>query len=157
MSLKLLRLQVNPRRSEHGTDHRPHRTRRMCRPPTRWRRSRPICWVPDTRRDPVGAKRPDDDGHPPELGDTVTVVCRLRITREGEHGPLGRKDGERRYERSMSIQAIWKMGDPEPPLPPDPEAPQPALFGDDDDIDDPARLGDIVNGVDRPGFSDVSE
>jgi hypothetical protein len=89
---------------------------------------------------------------PPAFDDVETYCVRVKCV--GEHGPLGRKDGERRYERSMSIQAIWKMGDPEPPLPPDPEEPQPALFGDDEPADEPEVLGDVMAGVDRPGFSD---
>lgn len=68
--------------------------------------------------------------------DTGVYCIRVRCT--GEHGPLIRKDGERRYERSLVVQAIWKMGDPEPP---DPTAEQPALFGAD---------GDAQNGWEYP-------
>ena len=84
---------------------------------------------------------------PPELGDTVTVVCRLRITREGKEKASGDAEGEIRHFRGGKIVASWLQGTPEPP---DPEALQPALFGEGSEPDD----GDNVNGVvDRPGFS----
>lgn len=56
-------------------------------------------------------------------GDTATLVMRVKCT--GEHGPLTRKDGEKRYRRDLAVQAVWKLGDPEPP---DAEADQPPLF-----------------------------
>ena len=93
---------------------------------------------------------------PPELGDTVTVVCRLRITREGKEKASGDADGEIRHFRAGKVVASWLKGDPEPP---NPEDGQPGLFdeGEDEPIDEPERLGDIVAGVDRPGFSSEGE
>ena len=69
---------------------------------------------------------------PPALGDTITCHVRMRCT--AEHGPIERKDGERRYTRTMSVQAIWRDGEPEPP---DADAPQPGLF---DDEGNPAEI-----------------
>src|SRR5690606_3239238 len=66
--------------------------------------------TPSAIENPIGAE------------DVETYCIRVRCT--GEHGPLVRKDGERRYERSMAIQAIWKLGDP---VPPDPDEEQPGL------------------------------
>jgi hypothetical protein len=68
---------------------------------------------------------------PPAYGDTITCHVRLRCT--AEHGPIERKDGERRYTRSMAIQAIWKDGEPEPP---DADAEQPGLFDEGDPSDE---------------------
>lgn len=68
---------------------------------------------------------------PPAYDDVVTYCVRAKCS--GEHGPLGRGDGELRYERSMKIQAIWKLGDPEPP---DVTAEQPALFDEGDGSDE---------------------
>lgn len=65
--------------------------------------------------------------NPPALGDTLTCHVRLRCT--AEHGPIERKDGERRYTRTMVVQAIWRDGEPEPP---DAEAEQPGLFDEGD-------------------------
>lgn len=93
--------------------------------------------------------------NPPAEGDTLRFVMRVKCT--GEHGPVARKDGEKRYKRDLTIQAFWIEGEDEPPLPPDPEEPQPALFGDDEPTGEPEKLGDIVNGVDQPGFSSAGE
>lgn len=60
--------------------------------------------------------------------DTAVYCVRVRCT--GEHGPLIRKDGERRYERSLAIQAIWRPGEPEPPSA---DEEQPALYDDEDE------------------------
>ena len=90
---------------------------------------------------------------PPANGDTVTVVARLRIWRTGtdQQG----EEAEERHFRQGKIIAAWVQGQPEPP---DPDEPQPGLFDDDGEpTDEPERLGDIVAGVDRPGFSDVSD
>jgi hypothetical protein len=62
-------------------------------------------------------------------GDTATLCMRVKCV--GEHGPITRKDGEKRYKRDLAVQAVWRLGDPEPPEPPDPDADQPALFGDE--------------------------
>jgi hypothetical protein len=88
--------------------------------------------------------------NPPAFGDVETYIVRVVCT--GEHGPLGRKDGELRYERSMSIQAIWKPGE-RPPTADDDE--QPPLFGTDGEAE-PEALGDILEGVDRPAFSNLT-
>lgn len=56
-------------------------------------------------------------------GDTATLCMRVKCV--GEHGPITRKDGEKRYKRDLAVQAVWKLGDPEPP---DAEAEQPALY-----------------------------
>ena len=69
---------------------------------------------------------------PPALGDTITCHVRLRCT--AEHGPIERKDGDRRYTRTMSVQAIWREGEPEPP---DATADQPGLFDEGDDESEP--------------------
>lgn len=83
------------------------------------------------------------------------IYC-VRIVCTGEHGPLMRGDGERRFERSMKIQAIWKLGDPTPP---DPDEEQPGLFDDGDQPTDgePESLGDIMDNVARPDFSSAGD
>jgi hypothetical protein len=76
---------------------------------------------------------------PPAVGDTRTYLVRVRCT--GEHGPIERKDGEMRFERSLSIQLCWEQGKPQPP---DPEEPQPGLF---DDGDEPQTVGEVMDGM----------
>lgn len=93
---------------------------------------------------------------PLSVGDTATLVMRVRCV--GQHGPVMRKDGELRYKRDLSVQAVWVQGDPEPP---DENADQPGLFdadetGDDSDDQD-ADVVDINGGVDRPEFSGAGE
>lgn len=102
----------------------------------------------------------------PDNGETVTIVARLRIWRTGtdQQG----EDAEERHFRQGKIVAAWVQGQPEPP---DPDAEQPSLFEDEDDdqrdghqldgeyhdepaTDEPEVIGDILAGVDRPGFSD---
>ena len=91
--------------------------------------------------------------NPPADGDLVYYMVRARCT--GEHGPVTRSDGEKRYKRDLKIQAIWLPDEDEPELEPEP-APkkkskaeedaeaeaaaadeQPALFevDDEDDVD----------------------
>lgn len=66
-------------------------------------------------------------------GDTATLCIRVKCV--GEHGPITRKDGEKRYKRDLAVQAVWKMGDPEPP---DADAEQPALFDESGEaVDEP--------------------
>lgn len=90
--------------------------------------------------------------NPPADGDLVYYMVRARCT--GEHGPVTRSDGEKRYKRDLKIQAIWLPDEDEPELEPEP-APkkkskaeedaeaeaaaaddQPALFEDDDEDQD---------------------
>jgi hypothetical protein len=89
--------------------------------------------------------------NPPADGDLVYFMVRARCT--GEHGPVTRSDGEKRYKRDLKIQAIWLPGDPEPEEPKtqaelDAEAEaeaakdQPPLFGDDGE---PETMGDIAD------------
>jgi hypothetical protein len=88
---------------------------------------------------------------PMALGDTALLLVRVRCT--GEHGPLERKDGETRYERSLAIQWIGKPGEV-PPTAEDDE--QPALIATDGSID-PETVGQIAEQiVDRPGFSNLT-
>jgi hypothetical protein len=70
--------------------------------------------------------------NPPKVGETRTMTVRVRCT--GEHGPIERKDAEMRYTRTLSIQACWEKGQPEPP---DASDVQPGLFDDGQDEGDP--------------------
>lgn len=90
---------------------------------------------------------------PPELGDTVTIVARIRITREGKEKASGDSEGEIRHFRAGKIIAAWLKGDPEPPNPDDDD--QPALISTDGEIEDDAIEPEVDN-VARPDFSDHS-
>lgn len=85
----------------------------------------------------------------PLSADETGVYC-VRVVCSGEHGPLIRGDGERRYERSMKIQAIWKLGEPEPPNPDDE---QPGLF---DENGEPTESESDESGSGGVDFSDKS-
>lgn len=88
---------------------------------------------------------------PMSLGDTALLLVRVRCT--GEHGPLERKDGETRYERSLAIQWIGKPGEV-PPTADDDE--QPALISTDGSIE-PETLGEAAAKiVERPAFSNLT-
>lgn len=96
---------------------------------------------------------------PAELGDTVTIVARLRITREGKEKASGDAEGEIRHFRAGKIIAAWLKGEPEPP---NPEDEQPALFGDDgqpteEPEDEPAEEPEVADNVARPDFSNAGE
>lgn len=92
---------------------------------------------------------PDLFEDPPEPGDTMTLVVRVRC--KGFAGDLN-ADGKFVHKRKMTITAAWVQGQPEPP---DADAEQPALFDEDGEpTDEPEVIGDILAGVDRPGFSD---
>lgn len=60
--------------------------------------------------------------NPPEIGETRTVLARVKCTGEGK---TVRTDGELRYTRKFEIQACWEKGQPEPP---DADEQQPGLF-----------------------------
>lgn len=68
---------------------------------------------------------------PPEIGETRTVLARVKCTGVGE---TVRTDGERRHVRKFEIQACWEKGQPEPP---DSDAPQPGLFDSDGEPSEP--------------------
>lgn len=105
--------------------------------------------------------------NPPSDGDLVYYMVRARC--KGEHGPLTRSDGEKRYRRDLQIQAIWLPGEPEPEIEKtqaelDAEAEaeaakdQPPLFDEDGPVDganygEPEVLGDAMDNVARPDFS----
>lgn len=90
--------------------------------------------------------------NPPEIGDVRTFTVRAVCSGIGESV---RTDGERRHVRKFVIQAAWMKGDPEPP---NADADQPALFGDDGEAtDDPEALGDVLDNVSRPSFSNGSD
>lgn len=72
---------------------------------------------------------------PPAIGDTRTYLVRVRCT--GEHGPIERKDGEMRYERSLAIQLVWEEGKPKPAEPEE----QPNLF----DGAEPQTVGEVLD------------
>lgn len=85
--------------------------------------------------------------NPPETGEVRTILCRVVCT--GERKKV-RTDGELRYVREFTIQACWEKGQPEPPNPDDE---QPALIATDGSVNEPAVIGGLLEGVDRPGFS----
>lgn len=94
---------------------------------------------------------------PPECGDTITVVMRLKIKREGKE-LAGDEGQELTHFRLAKIVTAWLKGDPEPP---DPNADQPALFDDDGEpTDEPQKLGDItvsvVPDISKPSFSNLT-
>jgi hypothetical protein len=87
---------------------------------------------------------------PPDVGDVITVTMRLKIKRKAEDEG-GEGGDERVHFRGAKIVAAWLKGDPEPPNADDD---QPALFGDDGEAtDDPEALGDVLDNVSRPSFS----
>lgn len=88
---------------------------------------------------------------PPAQGDVKTYLVRARCT--AEHGPIERKDGELRYTRTMLIQAIWEPGQT-PPATDD----QPALLGQDGEINEDATPDETGEPEDlEPDFGDSSD
>lgn len=77
------------------------------------------------------------------LGDGDTATLCIRVKCVGEHGPITRKDGEKRYKRDLAVQAVWKLGEPEPP---DAEAEQGPLYPED-----PGLLDAEGNVIDHDG------
>lgn len=114
---------------------------------------------------------------PPEPGETIVVLMRLRVydvgTEFNENG-----EGEGTPYRKMKLVSCWTPGSTEPQpkktkADEDAEAEkaaaenQPPLFEEDEPgtdaedadeyHDDPEALGELLGGVDRPGFSDADE
>ena len=95
---------------------------------------------------------------PPDLGDTLDVVLRIRSVREGKEKVNSDADGEITHFCAGKVVTAWLLGQPTPP---NPEDDQGALIDEDGnavdyDEDESDNVVDIHEGVDRPGFSDES-
>lgn len=71
---------------------------------------------------------PNAMSEPPEVGEIRTYVVRVECTGQSESV---RTDGEHRFGRKLSVLWAVQKGKTEPP---DPDAEQPALFGEDGEI-----------------------
>ncbi|WP_283612373.1 hypothetical protein [Mycolicibacterium poriferae] len=90
--------------------------------------------------------------NPPELGETVDVVLRIRNVREGKEKANSDIDGEVTFFCAGKTVTAWLLGQPTPPKEDDDQG---ALIDEDGNIpeDDEGEPGES-DGVDRPGFSD---
>lgn len=92
---------------------------------------------------------------PPEVRDTITVVMRLKVKDAGV-AEAGEGGEELTHYRKVKVVAAWIQGEAEPP---NPDEDQPGLFDDDGEPtgDEPESLGDVLNNVARPDFSNAGE